>query len=111
MVHRNGLSFRYQTEFSIHSREDLEKVLQDHSKDAKGVSHPKLFDTNEQQKAIRRQHIDHLLTTGRVLRCSAASHVHEATAEGRKDVAKRCKDEDLIYYWVPSELQVRWWWW
>jgi hypothetical protein len=46
------------------------------------------------------------LLTGRVLRCSAASHVSEASAEGRRDSAKRAKDEDMIYYWVPPEFQV-----
>ena len=117
MTRRDGLSFRYETKFSIHSTEDLDKVLQDHAfvlekdrapllPESRGLTHAELFDTNKEHQEIRKQHIEQLLRSGRILRCSAASHVSEASAEGRIDTAKRAKDEDMIYYWVPSELQV-----
>lgn len=114
MLRRDGLAFRYETKFSIHSTDDLDRVLQDHAfvldKDrpveARGLTHAELFDTNKEQQEIRKQHVEELLRTGRVLRCSAASHISEASAEGRKDSAKRANDQDMIYYWVPSEYQV-----
>lgn len=114
MLRRDGLAFRYETKFSIHSTDDLDRVLQDHAfvleKDrpveARGLTHAELFDTNKEQQEIRKQHVEELLRTGRVLRCSAASHISEASAEGRRDSAKRANDQDMIYYWVPSEYQV-----
>ena len=116
MLRRDGLAFRYETKFSIHSTDDLDKVLQDHAfvldkerscqLEARGLTHAELFDTNKEQQAIRQQHIEKLLRTGRILRCSAASHISEASAEGRRDSAKRANDQDMIYYWVPSDFRV-----
>lgn len=117
MQRRDGLSFRFETKLSIHSTDDLDKVLQDHSfvldkdrapglPEPRGLTHAELFETNKEQQEVRKLHIEKLLRTGRILRCSAASHVSEASAEGFRDTAKRAKDEDMIYYWVPSEYQV-----
>jgi hypothetical protein len=119
MLRRDGLSFRYETKLSIHSTEDLDKVLQDHSfvladrdqgsaglTESRGLTHAELFETNKEQQELRKLHVEKLLRTGRILRCSAASHVSEASAGGFRDIAKRAKDEDMIYYWVPSEFQV-----
>jgi hypothetical protein len=111
------LSFRLQTKLSIHSTDDLDKVLQDHSfvldkeralglPEPKGLAHADLFETSREQQEVRKVHVEKLLRSGRVLRCSAASHVSEASASGRRHAAARARDEDMMYYWVPSEFQV-----
>jgi hypothetical protein len=120
MIRRDGLSFRFETKLSIHSTDDLDRVLQEHAfvlpdkdrdrsralPEARGLTHAELFDTNKEQQEVRKRHMEMLLRSGRILRCSAASHVSEASASGFVDVAKRAKDDDMIYYWVPSEYQV-----